>query len=348
MKNELTKNETFSTFWTELEVIEVIQETARSVSLVLENTKSPDIVLYYQAGQHINVMLQINKQQVARSYSISSAPYEETIKLTIQSLENGIASHYINNTIAAGDKIMTRPPLGQFTIKNNQNDYIGIAAGSGITPIISMIKHHLYSTNRHCYLLYFSRSPDDTIFLNEISQLCRTHYPRLVVKHWYSSAQGRFNFTADTAAILGNPLQNKPDIYLCGPTKWMDKLQNYLSKYITDLGSIYRESFIDNDTIELPPSEALGAAYSVEVRLGGTAQYMQAKNGETILAAAERHAIPIPSGCRQGKCGSCMGLILEGEVERNNVDFLLPDEIDQGIVLCCNTSVSSNCIISFD
>jgi ring-1,2-phenylacetyl-CoA epoxidase subunit PaaE len=332
--------------WYEMTIEKIVRETPQTVSLYVINKNNPNIFFYYQAGQYINLLLDIDGKNFVRPYSISSSPYEEKIKITIQAIQNGIVSNFINKCISVNSKILCQIPQGTFTIKNKEKPYLGIVKGSGITPILSMIKHILYTSTQKCYLLYVSASPQETIFLDEIKELCKLYHPRFLVHHWYSSIQGNFEGNLEDLPVLESAFAAKADIYLCASDKWMNMIESKL-KNINNF-NIFRESFDNN--LDVPKNifeyqQQEGEEFKLDLILKKQTYEISAMSNKTILNSAINESIPVTYGCQNGKCGACMGQIISGDIDKGNMNFLMPDEIAQNYILCCQAKPKSDCVI---
>jgi len=330
-----------------MRITDVIQETPRAVTLALENCDSK-IQLFYQAGQYLSVMVNVDGQPYCRSYSISSAPYEESLRITVQSIAGGVVSNYIKQHAKVGQTLFCSPPAGSFVAYNNDKPKLFLAAGSGITPIIAMLKDHLFNSQQPCYLIYFNRDNHQTIFKNEISSLCHLYTARLYVTHWHSSIQGRFDFDLKRLFYFEQALASIADVYLCGPDDWMQSLQVALAPHKSRLGRIYHENF----TLS-PAADDISALrnldeqfYTLSIAINDQCYSVSANSNESLLTAMQRNAIPITSGCNMGKCGSCMAKVNSGNVETLKVDFLTQDELSEGYTLCCQARAKSDCSLS--
>ncbi|MFV1874059.1 MAG: 2Fe-2S iron-sulfur cluster-binding protein [Oleiphilus sp.] len=324
--------------WHDLQVKDIIQETNRAVTITLESLDE-DLEFYFQAGQFINLMVDIDGERYCRSYSISSAPYEEVIKITVQAISGGVVSNYLNTRLEVGMVLRCSEACGEFITQSTVKQKLFLAAGSGITPIISLIKNHLYTSSDDCHLFYFSRSYEETIFVQEISSLCRLYANRLYVHHWHSSSQGRFDFDLGKLKRINEAIGLGPDVYLCGPLSWMDKLKASLKPYRFGLGNIYSEEFTAHESADHESTES--STHKVFVTILGSSYELEANTNESLLSAMRRHKVPVSFGCELGKCGCCIAKVLSGELDNSSINFLTEDELKQGYTLCCQAKVKS-------
>ena len=333
-------------YWYAVQVSNVQRETPRAVTITLETVAS-NIQFYFKSGQFLNLSFEVHGQQQIRCYSISSAPFEEKLQVTIQSISDGLVSNYVNSTLKVGDRLSTSLPVGDFVLKNTNRPILFLAAGSGITPIFSMLKDVLYNTKQPCYLVYFNKNISETIFRNEISSLCNIYSPRLHVMNWHSYVQGRFNFDMHQIPFFQEALLFAPDIYMCGPNGWMEGMQTALAAYRFNIGQIYTESFNAVGLAEQATEVETEAEqqYTLSVSSGGCHYTIQASSNELLLSALRRHNIPITSGCEMGKCGSCMARVSSGRIEMMREGFLTPAEVNEGYTLCCQSKPRSDCSI---
>lgn len=332
------------TYWHDVMISKVIKETPRAVTLELESC-DPEIQFFYQAGQHLNIIVDIEGQTYCRSYSISSAPHENNLCITVQSIEGGIVSSYINQHAKVGQIISCSQPTGNFVIQNINKPKLFFASGSGITPIISMLKSHLFNSKQPCYLIYFNRNDSETIFKNEISSLCCLHNSRLYVTNWNSSNQGRYDFDLKRLSYMEQAISLEPDVYICGPNNWMCSLQKALAIYEFTRDHLYKENFTPvnargDASIQTEPTEHF---YTLSINIRDLNYTLEVSSNESLLTALLRNKVPIASGCGMGKCGSCIAKINSGQVETQKTNFLTLEEIDEGYTLCCQARAKSNC-----
>ncbi|WP_171011912.1 flavin reductase family protein [Pseudomonas sp. 2FE] len=326
-------------------VVRVQPETAEAVSLILEREGNGE-GFSYAAGQYLSLHLPIEGQDCVRCYSLSTAPHEAELRVTIKRVRDGRVSSYLTSQPLVGARLIGGRALGDFTLRDSARPFLGVAAGSGITPVISMLKHMLHSTEQPCRLLYVTPHPEQTIFRQELEQLSRAYPERLEVHHWYTRLQGAWE-KGLAGRVLGELARGDcPDVYLCGPATWMEQVQERVVTQTERFGGCYCESFTPSAQIPAPAGgEAL---HEVVLQHGGETHRLLAAAGQSILASARAAGLDLPSGCEQGKCGCCMARCVTGELDAGATDFLTLDEIARGYLLCCQASPKSACELALE
>lgn len=326
-------------------VLRVQAETADAVSLILSpEVASSDFV--YHAGQYLNLWLDITGQTLVRCYSFSSAPHEADLRITVKQFHGGRASRYLNAQPLVGERLLGSRPQGIFTLRDSSRAFLGLAAGSGITPVISMLKHMLYGTLQPCRLFYVTPTPEQTIFHAELDLLRQVYSERLIVQYWHTQLHGPFAGETAQRRLLDLAGDMQPDVYVCGPTAWMDLVQSWVQARFEWFGGCYQESFSAVAATTAPVG--VEASHEVVIHLAGTNHRLLAGERQSILVAARAAGLALPSGCELGKCGCCMARCLSGEIDAGSTDFLTPAEIKQGYVLCCQAKPRSACALSLD
>lgn len=326
-------------------VVRVQAETAEAVSLILER-EADDQGFSYTAGQYLSLQLPIDGQDCVRCYSLSTAPHEAVLRVTVKRVREGRVSGYLTSQPLVGTRLVGSRALGDFTLRDSTRPFLGVAAGSGITPVIAMLKHMLHSTEQQCRLLYVTPSPEQTIFRDELERLARAYPQRLQVHHWYTRLQGSWE-EKQAGRVLGElAREDRPDVYLCGPEGWMEQVQAQLAAQVQIFGCCYRESFTPAVVNPAPAGDE--ALHEVVLHYGGETHRLMAAAGQSVLASARAAGLELPSGCEQGKCGCCMARCVTGELDSGAIDFLTPGEIAQGYVLCCQAMPKSACELELE
>lgn len=327
-------------------VLRVQAETADTVSLIL----SPEAALndfIYQAGQYLNLWLDIAGQTLVRCYSFSSAPHETDLRITVKRVPGGRASGYLNAQPLVDECLIGSRPQGTFTLRDSSRAFLGVAAGSGITPVISILKHMLHSTLQPCHLFYVTPTPEQIIFHTELELLRQAYPERLIVQYWHTRLQGPFAGETAQRLLLDLAGNMHPDVYVCGPAAWMDLVRRWVQTHGNWFGNCYHEYFRETAT-STNATDTEAARHEVVIRFSDTSHRLMVGGWQSILAAARADGIELPSGCELGKCGGCMARCLSGELDVGSTDFLTPAEIRQGYVLCCQAKPRSACVLSLD
>lgn len=338
-----------------LNIKKIVRETADSVVISFEIPTELLTKYEYSAGQYISLMLDIDGVETIRDYSICSH-IDEDLSVGVKKLKNGLMSSFLNSSIKVGDSIKVSEPRGRFTIQGNLNCIIAIAAGSGITPIMSMLKQVLLNTDKNFYLVYSNKSEKTTMFLSQIKELKNQFQSRFFVKHVFTSkdvASHYFGRITETNIfdMLKFP-ENKfkllqSSIYICGPEKMIDNISLSLEK-----GGLLKEN-ISYELFSSSKKDNLISSESGDVLVTFTVDDFTSKvkssKKKTILDTALDNDIDAPYSCNGGVCGSCIGKLTKGEVKMLNNTVLTESEIEDGLILACQAlAVSDELDIDFD
>lgn len=335
--------------WHAVKVIDCKKETKRAVTLTLM-PRDRSVSFAHEAGQYVNLMLDIQGESYCRSYSISGNTAEGGVMITVQAIDDGRVSRHINEHVAVGDTLHCSYPVGDFRLAESDREAVFFAAGSGITPVMAMLRQWLSTSDRPCALYYFTRSADDTIFINALADLAERYRQQFTLMHWFSSEQGRFS---DVGSLEGAHavFQQAPDVYLCGPPSWGQALQKTLQASDYAFGEIFQENYCasligsDEEPTQLADTQL---SHTLHIRIGDNEYTSQAASGERILSVLRRDHIPLTSGCEMGKCGSCIATVVSGKVELNDTGFLHAEEVEDGLTLCCQARVIGDCSLEVE
>lgn len=328
-----------------LRVSEVITETADACSLVFD--ASPEQVPY-RPGQFLTLELPGG----ARSYSLASSPHTDPqLKVTIKRVAGGYGSNWLCNNVRASDELRVIAPAGVFTPRTFANDLLLMAAGSGITPVISIAKSALVAGESSVVLFYANRDERSVIFGRELTDLAEQHPTRFTVLHWLESVQG----LPTSAAVSGLlwPYRDR-EAFVCGPTGFMDAARATCDGLEMPGSLVHFEKFasLSGDPFAQP---ALGSTVADDdagclyAEIDGdaieTAWPRQARMLDVLVAAGA----DAPFSCREGSCGACACRVIEGEVTQPDTDVLDSVDLAQGWVLACQaTRVSDRVKISYE
>ena len=319
----------------DLKVKEVIKETPDAISVVFERPAGVE----FKAGQFLTLIMDINGKEVRRSYSLSSAPYEmDRLTVSVKRVEGGLMSNYLNDHTKAGDIIKVMEPLGTFVHEVNSaaaNQYVLFGGGSGITPMMSILKTVLKEEpNSNITLVFANRDKESIIFREEIEALS-TSSDKLKVIHvledntGYDARSGRI--TPDLVKEVINSVSAN-GYYMCGPTGMMDAVTNSLNAYGVSSSLIHKESFVSATTQE----HKTGAGNKVvKIIYEGDEFNVEVKEGSTILDSALDADVDLPYSCQGGVCTACRGKCISGQVDLSEVEGLSDAEMDQGYILTC-------------
>lgn len=320
-----------------LQITRIINETADTSSFVLD---APPGFPAYQAGQFLTFVFTRNDgSEERRSYSISSSPVlDEPLQITVKRIANGAYSRKLVDDAVVGDLLYSIGPSGFFVLPENLDQYLQLvffAAGSGITPVFSMIKTVLHShPSIQLLLLYSSSTPRATIFHDGLLQLQSAFPSRLKIEFLYSNAAPRRRLNVGMIENIALQSGDRALYYLCGPVTYMRTISIVLRTEGVPEQLIRKEIF----HTELPPVKELPPdtlAHQVTAQIGNDKYEFSVQYPETILQAARKLAIPMPYSCEAGQCGTCAASCTSGKVWMWHNEVLLDDELSAGRVLTC-------------
>ncbi|MCU1640636.1 MAG: 3-ketosteroid 9-alpha-monooxygenase [Nocardia sp.] len=324
-----------------LRVSAVINETADSCSLVFDIPEDLRERFSYLPGQFLTLRIPSDRTgSVARCYSLASSPHtDDKPKVTIKRTIDGYASNWVCDNLIAGSEIEVLPPSGAFTPKNLDEDLLLFAAGSGITPVMSILKSALARGNGRIVVVYANRDHNSVIFASELRELAGKHPQRLVVIHWLEPLQGLPS--VDALATLTAPYTGY-EAFMCGPKPFMDCVHDALAQagvprnrtHAEVFNSLSGDPFADVAPTEVTAEEAADAA-TVEVELDGETHELVWPRSQTLVDIMLSKGIDVPYSCLEGECGSCACTVLDGEVEMANSEILDPEDIANGYILGC-------------
>lgn len=320
-----------------LRVARVIRETDDAVSLELSPAAERDPI-DYRPGQFLTLRIPSELTgSVSRCYSLSSAPHEEgPLKVTVKRTPDGYASNWLCDNAVAGMVLDALPPAGVFTPGSLEDDVLLFAAGSGITPVLSILKSVLASGSGHCALIYANRDERSVLFAAELADLAARHPGRLVVVHWLESVQG-LPSRAQLAALAG-PWRER-EAFVCGPAPFMDAVSAALLGLGADRKRVHVEKFVSlgGDPFETGRSEVVdcGDRAVVEVELDGETRALSWPRGEVLLDVLLANGLEAPYSCREGACSACTCRVVSGQVEMRHNEVLDDADLAEGYVLAC-------------
>lgn len=350
-----------------IKVKNIRRETADAVQVSFEIPEALVQEFQFHAGQYLNIRIKIDDQLHTRSYSICSSPLDGECSIAVKRLPNGVCSNYINSQLQVGDSVEISNPMGKFQLVPNKlssKNYLAIAAGSGITPILSMIKTVLLEEpNSSFTLIYGNRNRKSIIFKEALEALKDKFLHRFSVIHILSreKTDSDLNFGridgAKTAQIFSRLLKINliDDFFLCGPESMVASIRQSLEQLQVDSKKIHFELFTtaqktNANQASTKPIISDGPNSEVQVILDGIAfDFPLAANGPSILEAAMAQGADLPFSCKSGVCCTCKARLVEGEVEMDVVYGLEPDEIDRGFILTCQSHPrSAKLVVDFD
>ncbi len=324
----------------QLRIASVKPLTADAVSITFEPTDEVKSKFTFLAGQYISLKAEINGETVIRDYSICSCPSSGALSVGIKTLKGGLFSSYAQ-TLKPGDTLLARAPQGKFTLDSNIENFVGIAAGSGITPMMSLLQDFLEHSAGTAYLMYGNKSPEDSMFLKALKTLKNTYRDRLQLRWMFSRQEmpeagfGRINgdqlvdFLKEHAIHVGHG-----HFYLCGPNDMVQDLRAKLSEIGHADSNVRYELFFAPPTGEALHPTSKGQC-QVSMVLDGESVVFEMTNNQFVLDAALDQDLDAPYSCRGGVCSSCIAKVTEGSVEMAQNNVLTDADLSSGYILTC-------------
>lgn len=328
-----------------LAVADVVDETADARSFVLEIPPALEATFAYAAGQFCTFRALISGESVVRCYSMSSSPDTgDRFAVTVKRVPGGKMANWMNDVLAPGDTIEVMPPAGIFVLRAAEAPIVAFAGGSGITPVLSIIKSALATTKREIALVYANRSADSVIFAGELERLSAASGGRLSVHHHLDSERGLLDSSA-CAALVGD--RSHADFYVCGPGPYMEVVEAGLAQRGVARSRVFIERF---ELPEAEPAETLTSeTESVVIRLDRRKHSIRYERGDTILGAARRAGLKPPFSCERGNCATCMAHLEAGRVTMRVNNALSEGEVEAGWVLTCQAvPISREVVVDYD
>jgi len=319
----------------QVRVAEVISETDGACSLVLAVPPELAEAFTYRPGQFLTVRVPHERDgSVARCYSLSSSPHAgDPPTITVKRMTGGYASNWIADNVRAGSMLDLLPPAGTFSPGSLAGDFLLFAAGSGITPVISIIKSALAAGRGRIVLIYANPDDRSVIFGSELRRLTAAAADRLLVMHWLDSLHGLP--TAAGMAALARPYA-AADAFICGPDPYLAVVRQALGQLGVPAKGIHAERFLslaENPFEATEPSG--GVAATLEVCLDGATRQLPWPAGTRMLDVLIDQGLAAPFSCRQGICGACACQLTGGEVEMAHNEVLEAEDLADGYVLAC-------------
>ncbi len=345
-------------------VKEVKAETVDCISVVFDIPQSLKSSFQYQPGQHLTLRKMVDGKDLRRNYSLCSAPFEPEMRIAIKKMEHGAFSTWANEFLKTGDSIEVMPPAGNFLHKQSTHleNYVGIVAGSGITPILSIMKTVLTQSNQSNFtLIYGNKTRQSIIFKEEIEALKNKYMGRVQIVHVLSREktltpinQGRID-AAKCESLSATLLPLHADAYyICGPEEMIFSVRDFLQERGVEKANIHFELFTTqaaiNKKIANKAVNQEGPTSEITIQLDGRGfSFNLAFDSDNILDAALRQGADLPFACKGGVCCTCKAKLISGEVEMDVNYGLEHEEIEQGFILTCQSHpLTEKVLIDFD
>lgn len=347
-----------------LTIERIEHETKDSVRIALAVPGEFDLEYEFLPGQHLPFEVEVDGKKLRRTYSICSGQGERPLEIGIRVQPGGAFSEYAANELKPGDTLAAMPPTGRFHVDpnpDNEKDYVGFAAGSGITPILSMIRSILATESKSRFILFYgNRTQATTMFIEDLYALKNLYPERLQLNFVFSREEqefepmaGRLDFdkVLELYRHFGKGLR-VTDAFVCGP----DSMIEDVTKALLELGMredhIHAERFgVPRRGAQPPPSKKPAADHATVTIImdGHKREFAMQRADANIVDAAAGHGIDLPYSCKGGVCATCRCHLREGEVKMAANFGLEPWEVEQGFILACQSRpVSKTLTLDYD
>jgi len=350
-----------------LKVADIYKETEDTSVVTFDVPPNLQEQFKFRQGQHLTLKANINDEDVRRSYSLCSGPSEGRWQVAVKQIPDGKFSTYVNEHLKTGDAVNVMAPSGNFGVKVNPTvakNYLFFAAGSGITPVLSMLKAHLQAEpNATCKLFYVNKTAKSIIFKEELEQLRNKFFGKLEIYYFLTKERrdielfnGRFD--DEKMQVLTKTFIDIPDtneVFLCGP----EKMVNYVSEYLINAGLpkelVHFELFVtglSEEDIKRAERLAQQNVEGTEITIvdgGKEFLFTMTKEYDNILDAALGAGADLPFACKGGVCSTCKCEVKEGNVEMK-INYALDEkEVSQNLVLSCQAvPTTDKVVVNFD
>ena len=347
-----------------LKVKDIKRETSEAVSVAFEIPAQQQPEYQFKQGQYITLKLNINGEEIRRSYSICSSPYDKELRVAVKEVAGGKASTFINRELKIGANMEVMTPMGSFysvLSGANKKKYILFAGGSGITPMMSIIKSVLYVEKQsNITLIYANKNELSTIFKNELDALSLSN-PNLKVVYVFDEPQTKISdlqtgiITSDKALSLIETYGgvNADEYFICGPGAMMENVKTTLETLKVESGKIHIEYFnAVIDAVNKAENNTIGANVKSNVTVlqyGIETNFDLQTGGISLLDAAIEAGVDAPFSCKGAVCCTCRAKVLEGKVKMD-ANFALTDaEVEEGFILTCQAHpLTEKVVIDYD
>jgi len=335
----------------EIRVARVVAETDDARSFELSIPPELSERFHYRAGQYLTFEVPLGAERILRCYSLASCPeLGEPHQVTVKRVPEGRGSGWFHEQVEAGSVLRVMPPLGRFVLHENALPLLFFAGGSGITPVIALIKSALATTQRRVRLLYANRDARSVIFRAELDALARRQQERFETIHHLDDAAGFFDASGVQRVRAGF---EDAEAYLCGPGPFMGLMDETLSAAGVPRERIHIERFEQpTEHAQAGVSEAAPGGLlpsEIVVHLDGKTHRIPYRAGQSLLDAARSAGLQPPFACEEAFCGSCAARRVRGEVALDRNDVFSAEDIAAGWILTCHgRPASAECEISWD
>ncbi|MEM7085955.1 MAG: 2Fe-2S iron-sulfur cluster-binding protein [Bacteroidota bacterium] len=341
-----------------LAISEVKKETPNSVSITLEIPENLQSIFTFKAGQYITFKHFLGGSEIRRAYSLCSSPNSGILRVGVKQVTDGSFSVYANTQLSAGDFLQVMSPEGAFVFEpqsDASNTYGAFVAGSGITPVLSIIKDVLErEPNSSFVLVYGNQTLAECMFHSELEGLKTKYANRLKIEYIYSRSkehnalQGRID-----KSVVNYLLKNKygetsfSSFYLCGPEAMINEVSTTLKERGVAEEHIFFELFTTSEEGTL--AEDHDGNTTITITLDDETDTFVMAQKESVLDAALEHGLDAPFSCQGGICSTCIARVTEGKVEMRKNQILTDSELEEGLILTCQSHpTTAKVVIDYD
>lgn len=347
-----------STFY-KLAVKDIIRETPEAISVLFNVPSELKENYRFTAGQYINLKLTLDGNEIRRAYSICSTPESGELKIAIKAIKNGYFSKFANEQLTAGKVLEVGTPEGKFTFEPDaslQKNYAAFVAGSGITPVLSILQTVLeQEPNSTFVLIYGNKSSNETIFYNQLHDLQLKYVGRFFVHYVFSQQKADDQlFGRIDKSVVNFVLKNKhkekefDKFYLCGPEEMINTVSAVLKENNVKEKDIKFELFSASSS-ENEIQKSLEGHTKITVLVDGDETSFEMSQKQSLLEAALKQGLDAPYSCQGGICSSCIARISKGTAEMKKNTILTDGEIAEGLILTCQAHpTSSEIFVDYD
>ena len=339
-----------------LSVKNIKRETDKSISISFNLPENLKASFAFKAGQYITLKTVIDGHEVRRDYSLCVSPKSGELKVAVKEVNDGTFSAYANNTLKVGDTLEVAPPKGRFIFEPNDSKTKNIAlfaAGSGITPILSIVKcaleEEVYS---QVILVYGNKTTKDTMFLNELLELQHAYKDRFSIQFVFSqqdeddSIFGRIEKSTINYVMKNKHKHVEVDaFYLCGPEAMIHTVKDVLTEHDIDENRIHFELFKAAKPVDVKEDVAAAGSTQISITVDDETTTFEMSQKQTILEAALDEDLDAPYSCQGGICSSCLARVTEGEATMTQNNILTESEIAEGLILTCQAHPTTPSIV---
>lgn len=341
-----------------LKVKDITRETADSVSISFEIPQNNKVDFSYLAGQYITLAVEVNNEKLRRAYSLCSSPIENNFTIAVKKVEGGRVSTFLTEKLKVGDIVDIMPPAGKFYLETkpeNNKIYVGFAAGSGITPIFSMIKSVLENEPKSKFFLFYcNQKTESIIFRNQLNKLSELYPETFHLSYIFTREDtgndlyhGRIDGEKAYQLLLSGKINiNEAQYFICGPNKMIKSIKEKFEQSGIEKNNIHFEYFSSFESENKKPTIESIQTSSVTVIMDGIeTTFEMPRSGSNILDMAIENGVDAPFSCKGAVCCTCKAKITKGKAGMEMNYALNDEEVEKGFVLTCQAFPESDEIV---